>query len=117
MIRLEICMFLRYTDGQKVARSETRMNIKEITWADVMKDHPYPNFAAALLMLGTSSIEVARALGVSQRSAHSYMRGRALPRVEVVKRHPTIDKALTLDLSPKVTKKDRRVQETAENMS
>ena len=62
--------------------------------------HPYPNFAKALAAYGSTSPEIARALGVSQRSALEYMRGRSLPRVEVVKRHPRLDAALTLDLGP-----------------
>ncbi len=79
--------------------------------------HPYPHFAEALLGFGASSPEIARALGVSQRSALNYMTGQALPRVEVVKRHPAIDHALTLDLSPRLAKPAKDVQEIAENMS
>ena len=72
------------------------MRIRKIT----RESHPYPHFFTALLAFGKSSPEIARALGGSQRSAAVYLSGEGLPRVEVVKRHPTIDAALTLDLAP-----------------
>lgn len=78
--------------------------------------HPYPHFAAELLKIG-DSIAVARALGVSQRSAYDYLRGAGLPKVAVVKSHPALDEALTLDFAKKPAKRAKRVQEIAENMS
>lgn len=81
------------------------------------KTHPYPHFFEALRAFGNTSPEIARALGVSQRSAYCYMRGSALPNVKVVKRHPSIDLALTLDLTPQAAKTNNKVQEIAENMS
>jgi hypothetical protein len=81
-----------------------------------MKQHPYPHFAEALKVYGDNSPAIARALGVSQRSAHNYLTGSALPRVQVVKRFPLLDHALTLDISAApLANTDRNAQEIAEN--
>jgi predicted transcriptional regulator len=72
-----------------------------------LERHPYPHFVRALLAFGTTSVDIARALGVTQSSAHSYLRGKALPRIEVVKRHPTLDAALTIDLAPQAEQSNR----------
>ena len=77
-------------------------------------NHPHPHFAEALRAFGESSPEVARALGVSQRSAYNYIAGLALPHVKVVKRHPTIDAALTLDLAPAPVNTGTSLAETGE---
>ena len=70
-----------------------------------MGQHPYPHFLAAIEQLGKTDDERARVLGVSRRMIVSYRKGAALPSVLIVKRHPTIDRALTLDLSPKTEHK------------
>jgi hypothetical protein len=61
-------------------------------------DHPYPSFAAVLRDIGPAEA-IAQALAVSPRSARLYLAGQALPRVEVVKRNPAIDQALTQDFA------------------
>jgi len=65
-----------------------------------MHQHPYPHFLSAIEQLAETDRERAAILGVSRRQVVSYRMGDALPRVEIVKRHPTIDDALTLDLRP-----------------
>jgi hypothetical protein len=97
---------MRYTHAQEIAeRSIPRM-----------KQHPYPHFAEALRAYGDSSPAIARALGVSQRSALNYLTGSALPRVQIVKRFPLLDHALTLDIpAAPVAETDQNTQEIAEN--
>ena len=80
-------------------------------------EHPYPHFAEALRAYGNSAPKIAKALGVSTRSALGYLRGEALPHVKVVKRHPTIDAALTLDLAPRLVDLGSGIPKTAENSS
>jgi DNA-binding XRE family transcriptional regulator len=65
----------------------------------MINPHPYPNFAQALRAYGETSVEIARALGVSQRSAYNYMTGKYLPTVQLVKRKPDLDEALTKDFA------------------
>lgn len=62
-------------------------------------DHPYPNFAEALKGLGRTHTEIASLLGVSPRSVFNYLAGIYLPPTPVVKSHPAIDQALTLDFA------------------
>ncbi len=84
----------------------------------ITKDtHPYPNFFNAAIEIGPTSSSLARALGVSERAATNYLNGSSLPSVKIVKRHPTIDAALTLDLAPRSVKTPRQMQEIAENSS
>ena len=61
--------------------------------------HPYPYFAAALRQYGDDPKTIGAALGVSSRSVSIYLAGQGLPRVEVVKRHPPLDVALTRDFA------------------
>ena len=61
--------------------------------------HPYPHFAEALRAFGDTSPKIAKALGVSQRAAYDYMIGVSLPKVQIVKLHPELDQALTLDFA------------------
>lgn len=65
------------------------------------KAHPYPNFAKAVREMGGTVEEIANLLGVSPRSVASYLNGSSLPHTRVVKEHPTIDLALSLDFASK----------------
>lgn len=58
----------------------------------------YPHFTEALRGLGNTNDECAQRLGVSRTSFYLYLRGEMLPPVEKVKRFPTLDNALTLDI-------------------
>lgn len=69
------------------------------THAQNSADHPYPNFVEALKGLGRTHSEIASLLGVSPRSIFNYLAGTYLPPTPVVKSHPTIDHALTLDFA------------------
>lgn len=80
-------------------------------------NHPYPHFAMAVRALGPTVPDIARVMGVSIRSVTSYLGGSALPRVEVVKRIPALDIALTLDLAPRTADPARNMRETAKNWS
>lgn len=65
------------------------------------RTHPYPYFAAVLRSLGPTVDDIAAILRVSPRSVDSYLAGKALPHVRVVKLNPAIDAALTLDFADK----------------
>lgn len=83
----------------------------------IRSDHPYPHFAEALREYGNDSVAIARALGVSQRSAYNFLQGQGLPKVVIVKSHPVLDAALTLDFAHRKKETANRLQENAENMS
>ena len=67
--------------------------------ADYIAKHPYPHFARALLDIAPTSPELGDALGLTQRSAYNYLRGVRLPPIEVVKRFPVLDAALSADFA------------------
>jgi hypothetical protein len=79
--------------------------------------HPYPNFAQALRQFGADSVEIGKALGVSRRAALMYMNGQLLPKTAIVKSHPILDEALTLDFAARRKKPIKRMPKSAENMS
>lgn len=62
--------------------------------------HPYPHFLRALEQLAATDAQRADALGVSRGMVLRYRLGRALPSVDIVKKHPTLDDALTRDFRP-----------------
>lgn len=62
----------------------------------------YPHFRQALISLAPTNRERAALLECSQRTVAYYLSGMMLPPVEKVKRFPTLDHALTLDLAPKL---------------
>ena len=80
-------------------------------------EHPYPHFAYAVRALGRTIPVIAMTMGVSERSVKEYLRGTALPRVEVVKRIPALDTALTLDIAPRCTDSVNSVAFIAKNSS
>lgn len=61
-----------------------------------------PNFRQAVRMAGDTNIERARIFGVSERAIRYYLAGDRLPPVELVKRFPALDVALTVDFCPKI---------------
>lgn len=58
----------------------------------------YPHFVEALRKLEPTSTLRAQRLGVSRRSLFYYQRGDHLPPIEIIKREPTLDEALSRDL-------------------
>jgi hypothetical protein len=66
------------------------------------KQHPWPNFRNALLDLAPTNRERAEMLGCSERTVAYYLSGLMLPPVEKVKRYPSLDRALTLDVAPHI---------------
>lgn len=64
--------------------------------------HPYPHFKNAMLRLAPTNRERAALLECSQRAIAYYLSGVMLPPVEKVKKFPTLDHALTLDLAPEI---------------
>lgn len=62
----------------------------------------YPHFRQALLDLAPTNRARANLLECSQRTIAYYLSGVMLPPVEKVKKFPTLDHALTLDLAPQI---------------
>lgn len=63
----------------------------------------YPRFLEALMSLGKDDDERAAVIGVSRRQILKYKHNNALPRAEIIKRHPILDDALTHDFRGELT--------------
>ncbi len=66
----------------------------------------FPSFTAALLALGSTDVERAKALGVSMRSISRYKAGEQLPRLECLMPHPQLLHALATDAEIIATKQE-----------